>query len=269
MMDLMKDSAILRKRTICPVCNGGPSNEGSLLLYRGPNYLSWRCFRDSCDVGKGFTYLPVPDRILSHSAPVVPKPNLEFKDSLTSLSKEMAFDIFTKWELPKKECEEEGFRTAPNQDRLYMPVRLADGEEIGCVLKCLRKPHRTPKSINYINTASPSLHFPLTTIKILGNTLVLLEDILSSVKAALCGIPAAALLGTSLQEREVLYLKNLGVKNLVIALDRDTWFKNSATAIRIKKQWAFYFDSVEIKYLTKDVKDTSVQGVKTIFKDFI
>lgn len=260
-----------RMRTICPECKGGPTQEKSLTLYRSSTYLAWTCYRASCGLGKGYSYLPVPDRLhFADYAPgtykqVLSEDNKVFKGELRQLSKTMEMDMFLRWEIPPKQAAEEGFKTAVTQDRLYMPVMLVDNEEIGAVLRCLRKPSRHPKTVNYIVPNKPLLHFPTNTIKELKGTLVLVEDIISAVKASLCGVPTAALLGAALNEREVLYLKNIGITKLIIALDQDTWFKDNPNSVNIKKQWGLYFNSIELKYLTKDLKDTSIQDIKHTF----
>lgn len=256
-------------RTICPVCKGGPDKEKSLVLYRAPDYLSWTCYRATCEVDKGYSYLPVPDRTHNPQQPAAAirkQPEFaQFAGELVPITKSMAMEVFLRWEIPSTECFKEGFKTAPLQDRLYMPVLLADGEEVGSVLRCLRKPVRKPKTINYAVPGVPMLHFPALTRHTLKDTVVLVEDIISATKASLCGVPAVALLGARLLEREAMYLRILGIKTIILALDQDTWFKNMSSSLNIKKSWGLYFNDIELKYLTKDLKDTSIKEIKTIF----
>lgn len=266
MLDLMKIMTGPRMRTMCPVCKGGHTHEKSLTLYRTATYLSWSCYRASCEVGKGYSYLPVPDRNYVPAVHTAPPEDRQFTGDLLPITNEMQLELFNRWQLPPKACRLEGFKTAPTQDRLYMPVLNIKGEETGAVLRCLRKPARQPKTVNYFTFDAPLLHFP-TTLRYgsKDNTLVLVEDILSALKASLCGVWAASLLGCSLNEREAMYLRKMGVRHLVVALDQDTWFKDMANAIRIKKTWGLYFDTIELKYLTKDLKDIPIEEIKTIF----
>lgn len=269
MMNLMASTNSRRMRTICPVCEGGPEKEKSLSLYRAPDYLSWTCYRATCEVGKGYSYLPVPDRTHNPQQPVAAirkQPEFaQFTGELVPITKSMAMEVFLRWEIPPTECFKEGFKTAPLQDRLYMPVLLADGEEVGSVLRCLRKPVRKPKTINYVVPSMPLLHFPALTRRTLKDTVVLVEDIISATKASLCGVPVVALLGAQLLEREAMYLRTLGITTIILALDQDTWFKNMSSSLNIKKSWGLYFNDIELKYLTKDLKDTPIKEIKTIF----
>lgn len=253
----------------CPVCKGGPEKEKSLTLYRAPEYLSWTCYRATCEVGKGYSYLPVPDRDINQLMllNVTRKQSefIHFDGELVPITKSMAMEVFLRWEIPPTECFKEGFKTAPLQDRLYMPVLLADGEEVGSVLRCLRKPVRKPKTINYGDPDKPMLHFPSLTRCMLKDAVVLVEDIISATKASLCGVPAAALLGAQLLEREVAYLRSIGITTVILALDQDTWFKSMSSSLHIKKSWGLYFNKIELKYLTADLKDTPIQEIKTIF----
>ena len=133
-----------------------------------------------------------------------------------------------------------------------MKMRSYEGRTIGRVLRSydwLKK--LRPKSVNVVEDRSvPFIHFPDSTRKSLTNSVVCVEDWCSAEKLSAL-YPTISLQGTDFRNGFAEYLASIGVEVLYIALDNDAIAKQ----YKIKKDIDFFFQSVILMRLHKDIKD--------------
>lgn len=109
------------------------------------------------------------------------------------------------------------------------------------------------------------MHFPPATRQAGSlEQLILVEDILSATKVAQVA-PAAALLGTTLSKADCLYLKSIGVRDVILILDPDA----ISTAIRIKHRVGGLFRNFYVVPVVKDPKAYTTDELKSLLKEYI
>jgi hypothetical protein len=104
---------------------------------------------------------------------------------------------------------------------------------------------------------------PLSWYKVDKNApTVVVEDIPSAVRVAMCGANAVALLGTIVNEEKALEIAEYGPRPIVIALDQDA----TAKAFQIVRKYGLMWDDYHVLPLKKDIKDMRHESVMELLK---
>jgi DNA primase len=148
---------------------------------------------------------------------------------------------------------EQGIVYAPSNDRLYMPVYDAFGKQLGHIAKAVAT-DKEPKVLTLKTEPAPWLHFPLHQTH--SHRVILVEDIISSIKVAQTGFMVGALLGTHVSNDMILLLKAMGIREVIFMLDPDATGK----AAKFVSNYSPYFSSVRLIPLTKgDPKEYTIE----------
>lgn len=234
----MAAEGVDRKRIVCPECHGGSSGERSLDLSVVNSTLLYKCHRASCGV---YGRDSIDGYVVRKQARnIQPMPSL----------------------LPLRERDRIHLRSilgpdftevARIHDRIVYKVRGRWGTHLGYVKRTYPWYAHSlgGKALNVVEDLSePFIHFPPLTRRWLDDTLVVVEDIPSSIKLS-SYMPCAAMMGTHLSLDDASYLRELGVSRLVVALDADALGKQ----YKIKQSIDFIFDCVIMPRLSEDIKD--------------
>lgn len=253
-------------RDICPVCNGGRSNESSFVV-RGSDdgTLSYKCFRDSCKV---HGHVKADGVITSLDTETRKKPNLRpYTRELYPLQSQDIFFFAERFYLTK-DILEKYVRLTYHKDYAFYLYTIDDSRWGVTVrykdwktLKDRRSTVRSPRGDFRANKKSTLYwHHPyVPKIAICrgtmpSDTVVLVEDIVSAMRISqdTC-VDGCALLGTHINLHAVQYLKTQYTK-CIILLDDDA----TETAIDIYKRVQTLFDKTTlIVDLGADPKDVS------------
>lgn len=159
-----------------------------------------------------------------------------------------------------------GFKWAPEDKRVYMPVYGPMGKRRGAQLrsyetwvrdKVLARPetHAPWQAWYRLGTGRPDgIHEPLT--------LVVVEDQVSAVKTSR-HFNTVATLGTSLTPDRVQELAAIGARNVLFALDADATGK----AIDMMRENMVLFKRTGVVFLDRDFKDTDDAEIIRRVKD--
>lgn len=241
------DLAVGETRQItCPFC--GAQHERSLGVTRAPEGIVYRCWRAKCRA-KGFIgssstdYLPDWENRKTKAK----KPKI-FDEETTALPDEYIDMLYDKYTLTEKELIRNGFLYAPNIDRVIMPIYNAMGYKVGVVARTYDKNPFGPKTINYLEDGRAHLHYARTA-HVQSNTAVLVEDIPSAIRVSRYA-KGVALLGHALCDATAEEVEETST-DLIVALDPDAVDK----AIKLKKKYQLYFNSIRVRVLSSDPKD--------------
>lgn len=144
-----------------------------------------------------------------------------------------------------------------DEERIVFKVRAWDGELLGYIRRAYPWLGHSygAKTLNVVtNTEAPFIHFPFNTRKHLSDSLLIVEDVPSSIKASLF-TPTVALCGTELSFDDCSYFSSIGIRHLTIALDADAVSKQ----YKLKQKVEFMFDSVSMLHIDKDIKDMTLE----------
>lgn len=228
----------------CPYCDNQAPYSKSMSLTRIDTGALFYCFRPVCGA-KGFIPIkgtPIRSRNVKRDSI---NPYKEYRYPLTPV-------------VDSDSWFNQGVMVNEDRGTIAFPVYSIHGEQFGWVDRSFSG--RVPKAINYLNPEFPKIHFPLRKGIYSEKSLVLVEDIPSSIAVndyAQC----AALLGTTLS-KDVLELLIDHFKKIYIALDNDA----TAKAIRMKRELRTLFD-VNVIMLPKDPKDMDEQELELFFGD--
>ena len=237
-------------RMVCPSCNA--QHERSMAVTRlDENTLIYVCPRVKCGAqgllgpGKwGFSK--------RHSAKLF-KPVL-FNAPTVELRDERVKYLFDKYEITGEQCLSNVLDIKGKSSKIVFLLRNYRGYVWGRQTKetCPPGGHgRAPKCILYTEQDMAKLAYvPQRTEEGKGATIVLVEDVLSAIKVAEY-LPAVALLGTHLAEREALDIRK-HFENIIVALDPDAALK----AIKITETYRCLFQQARVLLLQQDPKDT-------------
>lgn len=231
-----------RRHAHCPFCEA--AHEDSLWLLRTENGLFYECFRAKCGA-KGFVSSTGQYR---EAKPKSFKPR-KFTGTLTTLPDDIRQLAEDRWGITSHELEVNRVKYAMEDRALYMPLMNIHGFEYGAETKLLYPKQGQRKSMRYFDNEETHVHFPIQWSHTDDQPLVVVEDILSSIKAARI-LRSAALLGCELTERKALVLRMFS-KDLVLALDPDAVHK----AFTFRKKYGLLFRSFQVAKLSDDPKD--------------
>jgi len=241
---------------LCPLCNGGVSGDKSLSLTRRSEGVLYNCYRAGCGFRgfEGTTYcLPTTSK----------KKKKQFKPKkFTVPTGYLAPPHYQFWKdtygIEQHVLDRNGVRRIHERDSYMIPTMNERGYVTGCIDRAFWG--RKPKVIGYKFIDFPSLSFAYTNHSLKDKPLLLVEDMLSAMKAA-SFMPTAALLGTNISEKEINYLKKV-TDNIWLALDEDATGK----AIDYKRKYNLYFGNFQLKILSKDIKDMSYSEIEELLE---
>lgn len=237
--------------TYCPYCR--VDHEDKLSLTVTDQGIVYRCWRVSCG-HKGF--IPFnPGQYVPPSKAQAVKAK-KFTGVLTDVPDWLFTELQSLYGLSPEDIISQGFRWAANANRIYMPNYDYYGRPIGHSVKGFGD-YRGSKSYTFLDEDAIPLHFPINRVK--SNRLVLVEDVLSSIKVGKV-TSSAALLGTHITSKTAAYIRRHYDK-VCFALDYDAVDKavQQAKALRCLM-------STEVVIFRKDPKDTPIEEIKEILK---
>lgn len=240
----------------CPYCMDDWNNQNRPITWKPEKSMSisridvgvlYKCHRASCSKS-GF--LPLEFQIQQEKK-FVPK---EYKYPLVPLPEKVLQYLSNKFEVTEQDVAEWNIRYCAERDSVVYTITDEYMHEVGVVDRDYFH-GRKPKTITYWFNDVPK-------ISILGfcrGKIYITEDIVSAIKLWSLGHSSAALLGTHMSEEVARKLRSLG-DQLVLCLDQDAVNK----AVQIKNKYQMYFESIDILYLQKDIKDTSYEELSEI-----
>lgn len=246
-------------RVICPFCKD--TSENTMSLTRNVAAILYHCYRASC--GKsGVIGAPVNKSKSKKEF----KPKIFDKEVFTAIgfsgaSNAPAAEYLAKYEIfwDTSIIEEIGWLL--EERRIVFPLFNLMGYKWGTLTKAIDK-NIKPKTILYKEQDWPSIHFPVMCASG-GETLILVEDVISSIKLSTY-IPCASLLGTHLSEEMVMYLKSLNYKEIRLMFDRDATAK--ALGYVNKYKGVLNLSVLEVSKPYSDPKDIPRKELEEMFK---
>jgi len=240
-------------RAVCPACNGGTSNEQSMVISLfNTGEIKFNCHRASCGVaGNCLTNVSV----VGKSSKALSPKDKAYSGVITKIPQDLWEDKFRKYDISEQELEEQGIVYALDINRIKFPVFDYRGYLIGENFKAVHseKPKVLLRKFNNV----PVLHFPLG--QKFTEELVLVEDQTSAIKVA--GVAyCAALMGTNLSDDGLSQLARMGLTSIVLMLDGDTPGREATIKLHRKLSPFFRVKVVFIENL-KDPKDLSKEEI--------
>lgn len=238
------------KRTICPACHGGSSEERSLSITLGDDaVLRWQCFRAKCDLGSGTNAKP---QINIHSTPLV-KPRTKFEGVVRDLD-----DYYREWILKNWgiQSPEHWWFTPEYGGRIAMSVRSPKFLHRGWVLRDITG-NASTKALTYIDENEEGLSWYKTTP---NAPTVVVEDIPSAIRAS-SFVNAVALLGTGIGLDRAIEISEHARHGVIMALDNDA----IDLSFRWAQKYALLWGDVSVLPLAKDIKDMKENAICDLF----
>ena len=241
-------------RAVCPLCNGGTTNEQSFSITREPTRYLYHCFRAKCDLEGIYTLHGASQKPARTGKPIV-KRN-PFMGKFENPPEHIIELLFTKYGIVPTTLFWEKWAYCEAQDALVMPWYDVRGNQRGHGVKLLGDvPKGKPKFKLYVSKPEgTNLHMPrqFDPTASRDNPIIVVEDFISASRLIQAGLNSVALGGVSLPDAAALELKNF-TDYLCIALDPDTWEKE--TALRMRKRYASMFKTIDVINLEFDPKD--------------
>lgn len=247
---------------MCPYCEGGNSaDRGSFSITRDPRGIVFHCFRDKCGA-HGFVPVGAVSASLDYEIPVKPdyEPHHYHRD-LYHLPPQMVTLLRDRFELTESEISANGFKWAGYDQRVYMPVYNALGENTGAVLRDYTGVEKAKALLYHWRPSTKSAgHWPRidTSSVVQHRPLVIVEDTVSGIRVAR-HCPAVAILGTEPSVELIKYLVPR-YPRVVLALDPDAYGR----AMKHWRTYGLYFDDFKPIKLLEDPKDMSHDELKEI-----
>lgn len=237
----------------CPRCG----ERSSFSITRTPSGILYICHRVSCGI-RGF----IPSNSPTTDSPRE-RPQFSaspFREKLTSLPEDLLAWLDSEYELDATTVARNGWKYAPYTERLYMPTTDYFGQHTGAVAKRLPGSiYEGAKVINYREKEGIRLHFPITQPAMEERIVVVVEDVMSSVKVSKVA-PSCALLGTSMNDEQAGFLASHYDK-VVLALDPDAINK----AMKLQSRFTSIFKrGLVLRLFEKDPKDTPLEVIQHV-----
>lgn len=255
-MDLAVDDR--SDHMLCPFCNGGASNENSMVVTRMLTGLVYFCHRASCHE---YGFLPSVGSEL-----VKRKPHRQgakpYKRETIPLTENQIRAISGVFHIDVDVIRANGWVWNEETARVIMPIHNEHGFIVGhnaryypwlAPLDKREQNEDMPKAITYWdNLDVPKFEMPVNNSR--GGTLVLLEDLTSTLRLSQ-DIDTLCLLGTHLAPDVVEVLARMNYDTIIISLDADATSK----AIKMMKRYKFFFNDMKVVALGgPDVKDMDI-----------
>ncbi len=257
--DLKVDSSI---RLACPFCGGGQSKEESFSITRSKDGLLYNCFRDQCRE-HGFISLyrhdlDVPGTLVAgtpRSRPLEP-----YRGLLRALTDEMEGWWLDRFEIPSQILAECGVSWAPKEARYYLPIRGPHGRALGYSLRTFYPKAGESKVLTF--KEDDGLELMGWYISNYENTeAILVEDQVSAMKLFALNLNSISLIGTHLNTSRMYEILGYFSK-ICIALDKDA----TQRALTFREKFGLFCTDFRVQILERDVKDTSFESLRGIFK---
>lgn len=261
-------------RGICPACEGGRSDERSLLITREAWGLRAHCFRATCNFGTRVTgsagelsdvplapanepthYLGTFEELDGNDRAYFWK---RFYLRLSEVQSYIGYNDLNQYVMPiwDKHDLRQGYvvRQKPWGGEV-VPPRMPRNPYHGMARKVKSYPD-TP------DTIMMSVYRPLETLAVPAGTIVLTEDQISAMKAAQTGAVGVALLGVGLNLDKVRELQRLHPKRVLVALDPDA----SHLAFQMVGKWGSAFPTMRVILPDTDLKDMYYDDVLDLIR---
>lgn len=241
----------------CPYCKDDWDNQNRPLTWHPERSMSisridvgvlYKCHRASCSKS-GF--LPLEFKIQEEKKEFVPR---LYPYPLHEPPMKAFRYLKDRFELTEDDTREHNIRYCLERDSVVYTITDEFRHEVGVVDRDYFH-GRKPKSVAYWFNDVPKV----CVIDYSGGPIYITEDIVSAIKLFNIGYSSAALLGTHMTEEVARKLRTLA-DSLVLCLDADAVQK----AVQIRDKYKFYFSNIEIKYLQKDIKDTSYEELRRL-----
>ncbi len=236
----------------CPVCG----RDKSFAVTKTQDALLFCCHRNKCGI-KGV--VPIRDKGILPSNNKV-KVYVPWNKPTRKLNGREKYFLWYKYKLTYEDIYINQISWSIKDDRMVFPIFSHSGDRIGEALRKYDELAKVPgvKSITHLDPEKPKLHFPLGAKP--SSRFILVEDQVSSIRCSPYGT-AVALLGTSLNDSQVVNLTSYGARDLIIFLDDDAIDK----AVKYKREYQSSFNSVKVVHNKKDPKDCTEGELFRIF----
>lgn len=240
----------------CPACRGGVSRDKSLSVSRRDGVLLWICYRNSC----GF-------KGASASRHAVRGANTKAPDTRGTvgrwiareaepLSEEQAAYLYSRYAITAPLAARAGLGWDAASDRLAMPVRDVQGQELGVVLRSLSGAQ--PKVISHTEKGVMAWYTNRATTGV-----IIVEDQLSAIRAS-DYLTSVSLLGTNLSEERVEEIKRTADGPVFLALDNDA----IASAVKYVVKYRSILP-MQLVRLDKDIKDMTHEELAALYAGLV
>ena len=229
---------------LCPMCEGGRSQERSLDIRHTGAWLGVKCWRAGCGY---YRKIPQGGPFVLAEGTFTPMP---YRYALCPLSLNQRREVADRWHLSGPAIAYGGIQLACDEvePSLWLPVWSPQGAERGGVLRRLEKPKYGPKALTYRAVDEPWLAWYRAATQ---GPLVIVEDQISALRVWQIGLPAVSLMGTHLSPEMVEEIDgHRRDREVLLALDADAF----SVAVRACRR---YGDILPIRpvLLGKDLKD--------------
>lgn len=248
-------------RGVCPFCHGGRTKENSFITTRVRNIVKYVCHRATCQRSGSMSISGAPTPI--NKPKIKPKAKTFTWDTFP-LDKESRGYLFEKYQFSADVIN--AFRIVQSSGRdIVVPFYNDMGVQQGYVVrlkhpkgksKALKYPGKVCDGLAWCNSPpdyqlhSDLLNRSLSNIPYINDSLLIVEDVFSAIKASYF-IPTVALLGASLSLEQAGKLAAKEYKHIYLALDADA----TARATNIKRNYNALLPNMYVMPLKKDLKD--------------
>jgi len=232
-------------RSACPFCHA--THEASLAVTRQAEGLVYTCPRAKCGQ-RGFIPSQGYDPHWEKQQPKADKPVKSFDYDLYELPPSLRRMFHDKYDITEDELSQNGFKYAPDANRVAMPIFNWIGYSVGTVARSYAENCKGAKAISYFNDGQAHLHYvPYAGQR--SSAVVCVEDIPSAIRCARFS-RACAILGSHLSDDMVAELAG-HTQHIILALDPDA----TAKAFKLRDRYRMYFRNFDVRVLSKDPKD--------------
>lgn len=237
---------------LCPECQGGTHKEVSLRVSVQDGWLSWICFRDSCQFSGRYpvihrTKMVGNDEIMPRTPVVqsIPLPPQEAAYLSALYSIEEGMFQWAKWEYVPRY-----YNSGP---RVRMPILGPDGMIRADTWRSY-DPKASPKAIitkRFDNEQAMCWYRQ----RKFGRTLVIVEDQPSALRIAAAHVDSLALCGTLISVPRITEIAEQKYDRVILCLDKDA----TLTAIKTVCMYRNKLKTLVVRPLPKDVKNMGAE----------
>lgn len=247
------------RRRVCPWCGGGDKQERSFVVRATESGIHYSCYRATCPGHNGKTFGHIGGRGIDRGFAGIGNTRKDYNldpylGPLEPLPGRVLRMFRRKFDLTAAELASAGFKWAPEDDRVYMPVYGPQGQKRGGQLRSYNERVRTKVLARQEKPAPWQAWYKLGTGRSDGlvepRTLVVVEDQVSALKVSR-HFNSVAFLGTKITPDRIQEIAAIGARDVVVALDADAQDK----AIDIINENMLLFERIHVAFLGKDFKD--------------
>lgn len=243
-------------RILCPICEGGRTNEVTLQVWRDNKGVGFKCHRASCGVSG----------VIGHSGGPGNLQNLPKKRPAKRVP---ALDEMTEYEwggllalYPDLFPALEKYHPRTARGRLFLPILGDHGQHRGYWAKRLPGVNCEPKVLVYPGQdygTGMAWYFPDWPAG--RRSIVVVEDPLSAAKVAYAGVVCVAANGTHINNAKALELTKDRSRPIIIALDEDA----TQCAYRLARRYAAW-GNFSVLELRRDLKLETTSRIQEIIR---